>query len=301
MLKPLVIASDLDGTLLAPDGALSARTRDALAAARAAGLSVVAVTARTSYGVDMLPDLVPHLDGAVCSNGAILYQPATGRTRILRSIRPSYARKIAALIAERLPDAVFAVETGTGIVSERQYEALVGPSNWEFVDGLDTVFRRIRRAVKIKVYCADRTGEEMAAAVADTDLGGLAMCHWGDFGMLDLNARGADKAFGLAYWCKERRLGPDSVVAFGDMPNDAPMLAWAARSYAMGDAHPEAHAAATGRTGTNAEDGVAQVIEAILAGDTDEPTADAPAEDDAPEASTPTGSATHADGTPAAA
>ncbi|WP_051704086.1 HAD family hydrolase [Glycomyces sp. NRRL B-16210] len=268
MLKPRVIASDLDGTLLAPSGELSVRTREALAAARAEGFAVVAVTARTSYGVDMLPDLIPLLDGAVCANGAILYQPATGRTRILRSIRPSYARKIAALIAERLPDAVFAVETGTGIVGDRQYQALVGASNWEFVDGLDTVFRRVKRAVKIKVYCAGRTGEEMAAAVADTDLGGLAMCHWGDFGMLDLNARGADKAFGLAYWCKERRLGPDSVVAFGDMPNDAPMLAWAGRSYAMGDAHPEAVEAATDQTATNAEDGVAQVVEALLAGGT---------------------------------
>ncbi|THV26032.1 HAD family hydrolase [Glycomyces paridis] len=269
MLKPRVIASDLDGTLLAPGGELSARTRDALAAARANGMSVVAVTARTSYGVDMLPDLIPLLDGAICANGAILYHPTTGRIRILRSIRTGSVRKVAAAIAKRLPDALFAVETGTGVIGDSRYQALVGPSNWEFVDGVETVFKRAKRAVKLKVYCAERTGEEMAAAVADADLGGLAMCHWGDFGMLDFNARGADKAFGLAYWCKERRLGPDAVVAFGDMPNDAPMLSWAARSYAMGDAHPEAIAAATDRTASNAEDGVAQVIEALLADDDD--------------------------------
>ncbi|WP_177154759.1 HAD family hydrolase [Glycomyces harbinensis] len=265
MLKPLVIASDLDGTLLAPGGNLSDRTREALAAARAGGLAVVAVTARTPYGVDMLPDLLPHLDGAVCANGAVVYQPATGRMRILRSIRLAAARKAAALVAKRLPDAIFAVETGDRIVGEDAYQALVGSSNWEFVDGLDTVFKRARRAVKLKVYCADRTGEEMAEAVADVDLGGLTMCHWGDFGMLDFNARGADKASGLAHWCKERRFGPASVVAFGDMPNDVPMLAWAGRSYAMGDAHPEAVEAASDRTATNAEDGVAQVIERLLA------------------------------------
>ncbi|MCD0442910.1 Cof-type HAD-IIB family hydrolase [Glycomyces sp. A-F 0318] len=265
MLKPLVIASDLDGTLLAPGGNLSDRTREALAAARAEGALVVAVTARTPYGVDMLPDLIPHLDGAVCANGAVVYQPATGRTRILRSIRVAAARKAAALIAERLPDAVFAVETGDRIVGESAYRALVGSSNWEFADGVDAVFKRARRTVKLKVYCASRTGEEMADAVADADLGGLAMCHWGDFGMLDFNARGADKASGLAHWCKERRRGPDSVVAFGDMPNDVPMLAWAGRSYAMGDAHPEAVEAATDRTAANADDGVAQVVERLLA------------------------------------
>jgi Cof subfamily protein (haloacid dehalogenase superfamily) len=266
--KPLVIASDLDGTLLAPDGTLSERTRDALAAARADGTAVVAVTARTPYGVDMLPDLLPYLDGAVCANGAIVYDPATGRIRILRSIRISQGRKVAAAIAKRLPDAVFAVETGVGIVGEESYRALVGSSNWEFANDVDGVFKRAKRAVKIKVYCGERTGEEMAAAVEGADLGGLAMCHWGDFGMLDLNARGADKAFGLATWCKERRVGPDKVIAFGDMPNDVPMLAWAGRSYAMGDAHPEAVAAATDRAATNAEDGVAQIIEGLLDSDT---------------------------------
>lgn len=263
-----MIASDLDGTLLAPDGALSERTRDALAAARAEGMAVVAVTARTPYGVDTLPDLLPHLDGAVCANGAIVYHPTTGRVRILRSIRNSVGRKVAAVIAMRLPDAVFAVETGTGIVGEAPYRAIVGSSNWEFADDVGGVFKRAKRAVKIKVYCAGRTGEEMAEAVADADLAGLSMCHWGEFGMLDFNARGADKAFGLGVWCRERRVGPDAVVAFGDMPNDAPMLAWAGRSYAMGDAHPEAVDAATDRTATNAEDGVAQVIESLLAEDT---------------------------------
>jgi Cof subfamily protein (haloacid dehalogenase superfamily) len=268
VLKPLVIASDLDGTLLAPSGNVSERTRDALAAARAEGIAVVAVTARTPYGVDMLPDLLPHLDGAVCANGAIVYQPATGRIRVLRSIRLAVGRRIAAVIAARLPDAIFAVETGTGIVGEAAYRDLVGYSNWEFVDDVDTVFKRAKRAVKIKVYCSGRTGEEMAAAVEDANLGGLSMCHWGDFGMLDFNARGADKAFGLGVWCRERRVGPDAVIAFGDMPNDVPMLAWAGRSYAMGDAHPEAIDAATDRAATNAEDGVAQVIETLLAEDT---------------------------------
>jgi Cof subfamily protein (haloacid dehalogenase superfamily) len=268
VLKPLVIASDLDGTLLAPDGAVSERTREALAAARGEGIAVVAVTARTPYGVDMLPDLLPYLDGAVCANGAIVYQPKIGRIRVLRSIRNLVGRRVAGVIAARLPDAVFAVETGTGIIGEAAYRDLVGSTNWEFVPDIDAVFKRAKRVVKMKAYCPGRTGEEMAAAVEDANLGGLSMCHWGDFGMLDFNARGADKAFGLGAWCRERRIGPDAVIAFGDMPNDAPMLAWAGRSYAMGDAHPEAIAAATDRTASNAEDGVAQIIEALLAEDT---------------------------------
>jgi hydroxymethylpyrimidine pyrophosphatase-like HAD family hydrolase len=42
------------------------------------------------------------------------------------------------------------------------------------------------------------------------------------------------------------------------------MLTWAGRSYAMGNAHPDVIAAASGRTVANNEDGVAVVIEQLL-------------------------------------
>lgn len=45
------------------------------------------------------------------------------------------------------------------------------------------------------------------------------------------------------------------------MPNDVPMLSWAGRGVAMGNAHDEALAAADEVTVTNAEDGVARVLE----------------------------------------
>ena len=51
------------------------------------------------------------------------------------------------------------------------------------------------------------------------------------------------------------------VIAFGDMPNDLPMLAWAGRSVAMGNAHDEVLSAADEVTATHDEYGVAQVLE----------------------------------------
>jgi hydroxymethylpyrimidine pyrophosphatase-like HAD family hydrolase len=55
------------------------------------------------------------------------------------------------------------------------------------------------------------------------------------------------------------------VVAFGDMPNDVELLRWAGRSYAVGDAHPMALAAADEHAPSIHQDGVAQVIESLLA------------------------------------
>ena len=83
--------------------------------------------------------------------------------------------------------------------------------------------------------------------------------------LLEISGLGVSKAATLAACCAERGIAPAEVVAFGDMPNDVEMLSWAGASFAMGNAHPAAVAAASGVTLTNDEDGVAVVIERILA------------------------------------
>jgi hydroxymethylpyrimidine pyrophosphatase-like HAD family hydrolase len=53
----------------------------------------------------------------------------------------------------------------------------------------------------------------------------------------------------------------EDIVAFGDMPNDVPMLRWAGLGVAMGNAHPEAMEAADEVTTANTDDGLARVLE----------------------------------------
>jgi len=55
------------------------------------------------------------------------------------------------------------------------------------------------------------------------------------------------------------------VWAFGDMPNDLPMLRWAGASFAVANAHADVHSQATHRCPSNDQDGVAHVVEAVLA------------------------------------
>jgi hydroxymethylpyrimidine pyrophosphatase-like HAD family hydrolase len=83
--------------------------------------------------------------------------------------------------------------------------------------------------------------------------------------LLEISGPEVSKASTLALCCAERGISHEEVVAFGDMPNDVEMLTWAGRSYAMGNAHPDVIAAATGSTVANNEDGVAVVIEQLLA------------------------------------
>jgi uncharacterized membrane protein len=96
-------------------------------------------------------------------------------------------------------------------------------------------------------------------------VGELATATYSDGqALLEISARGVSKASTLAAFCAERGIGPDQVVAFGDMPNDLLMLEWAGMSYAMANAHPDVIAAADRVCAPNHEDGVAQVLEQLF-------------------------------------
>ena len=63
------------------------------------------------------------------------------------------------------------------------------------------------------------------------------MTHSGGTGLLEISAPGVTKAGTLAGLCEERGVDPAEVVAFGDMPNDLAVLAFAGAGYAMANAH----------------------------------------------------------------
>ena len=75
---------------------------------------------------------------------------------------------------------------------------------------------------------------QVAAVVGDQ-----VVTTWSSsFALVEISAAGVTKASTLATLAAEMGVGPDDVVAFGDMPNDLPMLEWAGTSYAMANAHP---------------------------------------------------------------
>ena len=76
-------------------------------------------------------------------------------------------------------------------------------------------------------------------------------------------AGGITKAHALEALCGELGIAAAEVVAVGDQPNDLPMLRWAGRGVAMGNAHPSVLAAIPERTASNGEDGLALVLESL--------------------------------------
>ena len=80
-------------------------------------------------------------------------------------------------------------------------------------------------------------------------------------GLIEIVPRGISKATGVDEVAAPLGITAADVVAFGDMPNDVPMLRWAGHGVAMGNAHPDAIAAANEVTAPNTDDGLARVLE----------------------------------------
>lgn len=261
-----VIATDLDGTLLDNRGELSERSRKALLAARERGLLVVAVTARAPRSVARLPGLTDVIDAALCVNGAMRYEPLGRTAELRRAIPEATARRLLASLRAALPGAAFAVETGTGVIAQSRHfqHGVHFADPWTFVETADELLERAGTVVELKVGDPRSTAVRLIEAARRIDEPGVVMWSWGSHPLVEYNAEGVDKGRALAEWCGERGIGPGSVVAFGDMPNDIPMLAWAHRSYAVAAARPEVLGVATHRAGSNDDDGVARAVEALL-------------------------------------
>ena len=83
--------------------------------------------------------------------------------------------------------------------------------------------------------------------------------------VVEIAAAGVNKAAALRELAGDLGIRADEVVAFGDYPNDLPMLAWAGLAIAPANAHADVLAQVDEVTESNDDDGVAISIERLLA------------------------------------
>ncbi|MEV7414345.1 Cof-type HAD-IIB family hydrolase [Streptomyces sp. NPDC089919] len=265
---PRLIATDLDGTLLRDDKSVSERTVAALAAAEAAGIEVFFVTGRPARWMDVVSDHVHGHGLAICANGAAVVDlHAGGRIVEVRDLPRPVALDVVHTLREAAPGTSFAVELTTGINYEPAYPPffLDPGASVAAAEKLLHPDHSSAPVLKLLAHHAELSPDDfltLARAAAGTK---AAITRSSPTALLEISGLGVSKASTLALACAERGISAAEVVAFGDMPNDIEMLSWAGTSYAMGNAHPDVLAAASGRTVANNEDGVALVIERILA------------------------------------
>lgn len=258
-----LVATDLDGTLLRSDESVSQRTRDALAAATAAGAAHIVVTGRAvPYTRHILDDL-GYRGLAVCAQGAQVYD--AGEHRLLTAV--TLDRQLAGVALAKIEAAVgplYLAASRAGLDGE----VMVGPGyavtgalpSTPFTDASDLWAAPLN---KIYIQHPQLSDDELAEAARQAAGGFVTVAMAGE-GIVELLPLGLSKATGLSLAARRLGLKATDTIAFGDMPNDIPMFAWAARGVAMANAHEELKAVADEVTTSNEEDGIAVVLERLL-------------------------------------
>jgi hydroxymethylpyrimidine pyrophosphatase-like HAD family hydrolase len=294
-----LIAIDLDGTLLNSRGVISDGNLRALQRATDAGVRVSVCTGRGFNECKHYTARIGHTEPVVVAGGAILSHAETGRTIHRFPMNAGLVRRLvesltshghAALVLKDpagVEDAGLRPDHDYLIVSPRGEEAIDPISRWWFnehrigyhvVPSLDDD-EYPGHTVRVGV-CGTRGRTQAAAAELQRDFASEVVFH--HFGavvpgdekkhpddqivILEAFDKGVNKWAAIQWLAERRVIDPKRIAAIGNDINDVAMLRGAALGVAMGNAIPEARAAADQHTLANDDDGVAHAIDMILSG-----------------------------------
>ncbi|MFG2038597.1 HAD family hydrolase [Dactylosporangium sp. NPDC048998] len=263
-----LVATDLDGTLVRTDRTVSPRTVALFRRLSRDGVVIVLVTGRPIRWIAPVYEQLGISALTICVNGAATYDPGTDTIVHSAPLEAGVLAEACARLRAAVPGVVFAVERDGGRQMRHEPDFPVG--SWE-VDhhsvgpaSLDELLTR--PAAKLLVRAGVQPADEFTARVGACLRGLAEATNSSSSGMVEVSAAGVTKASALARVARTHAVEAADVIAFGDMPNDLPMLAWAGRGVAMANAHPAVRAAAHDVTeATNEDDGVAAYLERVYA------------------------------------
>ena len=290
-----LLAIDLDGTLLSPDGTVSERNVAAVHAARAAGLRVVVCTGRGLTESRSAINAIQQTDPCVVVGGAIIACPTTGSTHHRFAIPlPTAAAAVSAIVDHGFPALVFKDPAESTydylVVTGRDDHPLDPVTTWWFgemglrvrtvqtLDDDDHPEHTVRVGAcglsgrmtsltsSIALACASDTVMHHFPAVVAPDHAKVT-AEGETLHIFEMFSAAATKWSAIALLAKQWCISHQDIAAIGDQINDVSMIHGAGLGIAMGNAIPEVAAAADYTTLANTHDGVAHAIDKLLAGE----------------------------------
>jgi Cof subfamily protein (haloacid dehalogenase superfamily) len=269
-----LVATDLDGTLLRPDGSVSAYTVDVLARARAAELPVVFATGRPPRWMPAVVDVTGHVGAAICANGALVVDLVDGRVLERHPIPHDVLVEVVETLRAEVPGIAFAIEYAPDadalpFAHELGYRARYHVDDAQRGADVRTLATD-HDVVKLLARLPHPTGDADAfLARGEAHVAHLVTLTHSDADdvLLEMSAPGVSKGAALAAYAGRLGVTAEQAAAVGDMPNDVPMLSWAGVPLAVEGAHGSVLDAAAAVLPGPAHDGVARFVDAVLASD----------------------------------
>jgi hydroxymethylpyrimidine pyrophosphatase-like HAD family hydrolase len=288
-----LLAIDLDGTLLDPQGNPSPRNIQALTKARQAGLKIVICTGRGLVECRHILSAINQLDPVVVAGGSIISDPTTSRTIHRFAIdQPMVARAVHHLLEHRCPALILKdpIEAGYDylVIQGRQQLPLDPVTHWWF-SSMNVQVRYApsldadphpEHTVRVGACGLSSHLSEIKKVLAES-CEGAAVHHFpavvapehasrtpnGDsLHILELFHTSANKWSAIQVLADRYNIPHTQVAAIGDEINDESMIQGAALGIAMHNAVPSIKSIAKRHTHSNSQDGVAHAIDQILAG-----------------------------------
>lgn len=259
---PLLVALDVDGTVLHEDGEISPAVRDAVRAAAAQGHELMLATGRSWESTKpVLEQLGLTSEYVVCANGALIMK-RDGDEYTRHHTETFDPTDVLRLIHENLDDGRYMVEYPDGF---RRYT--IGMTDWNLEGAEQVEFEQLlhKPVTRVVVVSPGHDEQEFLRVVEDMGLHKVTYAI-GWTAWLDIAPFGVNKSTAMER-VREWVGAPQSrLVAVGDGRNDIELLKWAGelgRGVAMGQAPDEVKDAATEVTADVADDGLAHVLTSL--------------------------------------
>lgn len=259
-----LVATDLDGTLLDRDGQVTPRTVRAVAAARAAGIHVVPVTGRPPQAVWELAAAAGLGPLGVCANGAAIVDLESRQVIEVEEMAGEISTGLVDLLRHAIPGILLAADDLACFSYERGFFEV--PVDWpEKLEEVDDIRPVVSNGcIKLIARNPQMTALELIGTMERT-VGDEGYVTTSGLDWVDVGAPQVSKAYALERVCGRLGIGVSEVVAIGDNHNDLSVLAWAGTAMAPANAIKEVLAMADRILPPNSEDGVASLLEELVA------------------------------------
>ena len=235
------------------------------------GTKIALATGRPHRWLAPVLDQLPFTPDCICANGAVVYDPSRDEVLVRHELDPEALGRIAELTREALAGYGafgFGVERVGSSAFDPEEECFLitpgySPDLWDIGYGVvDVAELTSVPAAKILVRHPELSSQELFDVLAPLiDPEDAHVTYSMNEGLLEFSAPGVNKATGVSIVATQHGIERERVLAFGDMPNDMEMLAWAGMGVAMANAEPLVQDAADVVTTSNDDFGVARVLE----------------------------------------